>query len=204
MRIVALSIALMIGGCGGARESVDAGPMCTAQVDPAECWPDLVHVPQGTVTLGTGRAAFEDMPEMLPLEYGTQGGFDLVANVRMTGFFPGNPENIVDPSNPRTRIRAFFDDTNVPLDAFSRCPTRTAYVPSSAGGYEFPAGVGVVFELCWRSDRLFGKRIRIELELMDDCGGYASAVKVVTAAPPTRPGYPIEDNTPGCVHATDL
>src|SRR5678816_2964421 len=200
MRTLALIATVVLASCG---EDAPA-PQCPPVYDPEMCWPDLVTFPQGTATLGTGRAAFEPMPDELPLEYGPQGGFNLVANVRMTGFYPGNPHNILDPYNPRTRIRAFFDDTNVPLDFSARCGRRTAYVPSSAGGYEYPAGVGVIFDVCWRSDHLIGKRIRVELEIMDDCGGHAKDVKVVTAVPPTNGMYPIEQGTPGCMHAVDL
>lgn len=192
--------AAVLAGCGEDPPQ----PHCMPVADPAECWPDLVTFPQGTATLGTGRAAFEPMPDELPLEYGPQGGFDLVANARMTGFYPGNPNNLLDPNNPRTRIRAFFDDTNVPLDISARCGGRTAYLPSSTGGYEYPAGTSVVFEPCWRSDHLIGKRIRVELEIMDDCGGFATDTKIVTAVPPTNGMYPIEQGTPGCMHAADL
>jgi len=204
MRVVA-PIAIAIAGCGGGSPpNVDAPLICTARADPAQCWPNPAHIQQGSVTLGTGRAAFEVMPDVLPLEYGTQNGYDVAANVRMTGFDPGNLENLLDAGNPRTRILAFFADTNVPLAYGAGCPFRSAYARSAAGDYdyEFPAGVPVVFEPCWRSDHLIGKQIRIELEVMDDCGHYASDVKIVTLAPPMGP-YPMEHDTPGCMHAAD-
>lgn len=195
MRIFALVAALP--GCG------EAPAICNLQADQTICWPDVTRVPHGSVSLGTGRDAFEPMPDVLPLEYGPQNGYDFMVNVRMTGFDPGNPDEILDPSNPRTRIRAFFADTNVPLAFSANCPTRTAYARSSTGDYEL-GGTAVVFETCWRSDRLFGKQIRIELELLDDCGHYASDTKTVTAAPPTNGMYPIDQGTPGCMHAADL
>jgi hypothetical protein len=201
MRVLALIAAAALAGCGEDPPEPSCTPVPSEMG--GDCWPDIATFPRGTATLGTGRAAFEAVPDELPLEYGPQGGFDLVAHVRMTGFYPGNPDNLLDPANPRTRIRAFFADTNIPLDFNARCGGRTAYVPSAAGGYEYPAGVGVVFETCWRSDRLIGKRIRIELEIMDDCGGYATDTKTVTAAAPTNGMYPIEQDTPGCMHAVD-
>lgn len=201
MRAAALvALAVVIGaGCGGG----DA-PICTTRADPLQCWPDTMRMPQGSVTLGTGRDSFEAMPDVLPLEFGTQNGYDVVANVRMTGFDPGNLQSIVDPGNPRTRIRAFFADTNVPLSAASTCPFRTAYQRAAAGDhdYEFPSGVPIIFDLCWRSDRLIGKRIRIELELMDDCGGYTTDTRTVTLAAPLG-NYPMEENTPGCPQPAD-
>ncbi len=160
-------------------------------------------MPTGTATLGTGHGRFEAMPEMLPIEYGTQDGYNLVANVRMTGLAPGDPNAAFDfAGNPRTRIRAFFADTNVPLNFYSNCPFRLAYVPSAAGGYELREGIGIIFENCWRANRLIGRRIRIELELLDAAGGYATAVTTVTAAAPTGP-YPPEPDAPGCQHALE-
>jgi hypothetical protein len=176
---------------------------CASEASPPDasgpCWPATVGPAKGTATLGTGRAAFEDMPDMLPLEYGVQAGFDLVANVRMSGLDPGDPASILAPTNPRTRIRAFFADTNVPLNYEANCPFRTAYVPSGTGDYQLTMGVAVIFETCWRSDRLIGQRIRVDLELEDDTGGYTADSKTVTAAAPSS-GYPIEQGSPGCMH----
>jgi len=204
MRLVALAGITALACCGGGAESPDATAICTARADPLQCWPDPAHKPQGSVTLGTGRAAFVPMPDTLTLEYGPQGGFDLVANVRMSGFDPGNLDKLLDPGNPRTRIRAFFADSNIPLNFSAVCPFRQAYRPSQAGDYdyEFPEGVPVIFETCWRSNHLVGARVRIELELMDDCGGYVSDVKTVTLVAPTDP-YPIEQDAPGCMHVAD-
>ena len=203
MRIAARVALIAIAGCGGGAASPDAA-ICTLRADPLQCWPDPAHKPQGSVTLGTGRAAFEAMPDTLTLEYGPQGGFDLVANVRMSGFDPGNLDVLLDPGNPRTRIRAYFADSNIPLNFFAVCPFRQAYRPSQSGDYdyEFPEGVPVIFETCWRANHLIGARVRIELELMDDCGGYVSDVKTVTLVAPTEP-YPIEDDAPGCMHVAD-
>jgi len=205
MRLVALAAMTAIAACGGGdAPSPDAAAICTTRADPLQCWPDPAHKPQGSVTLGTGRPAFEPMPETLTLEYGPQGGFDVVANVRMSGFDAGNLDMLLDPGNPRTRIRAFFADSNLPLNFSAGCPFRQAYRPSNSSeyDYELPEGVAVVFETCWRSNHLLGARIRIELELMDDCGGYVADVKTVTLAPPTGP-FPIDQDAPGCMHVAD-
>ena len=201
-RLVILA-AVALAGCGEdpAGGMVDAG--VDASVDapvepPTPCWPDQ-RTPQGSAVLGTGRDGFQPMPADLPIEYGVQDGYMLIANVRMTGFTPGNPQDVLDPSNPRTRIRAFFHDTNVPLNYYaSGCAFRAAYMPLGNGQYELIEEVPVVFETCWRSDNLIGKKIRVELELMDR-NGYATDVKIVTAAPPTGI-YPVEQNSPGCIH----
>lgn len=194
---IAIVTAVTALGCGGQGQEIDAG-------NPGPCWPDTLGAPKGTALLGTGRDAFAAMPAELPLEYGEQAGFDLVANVRMTGFAPGNPTNLLDPGNPRTRIRAFFADTNVPLNFDAKCPFRNGYLPSGVADYDYQLsrGVPVIFETCWRSDRLIGARIRIELELIDNAGNYTTDQKVVTAAAPLS-SYPIEQGTPGCMHVAD-
>ncbi len=199
MRVIAIVTAAALMGCGedpasGTDGGVDAPP----DGPPGPCWPELTRTPQGSVTLGTGRDGFETMPDTLPLEYGAQDGFMLVANARMTGFAPGNPQDILDPGNPRTRVRAFFDETNVPLNYYAVCPFRSAYV-ASGSDYQLLEAAPIIFETCWRSEHLFGKKIRVELELMDANGGYATDVKVVTAAPPMGP-HPIDQGSPGCIH----
>jgi hypothetical protein len=201
MRVIAIITAAALTaatgtGCG---EGPAGNPDGTPEPDgpPGPCWTEATRTPQGSALLGTGRDGFEPMPDTPPLEYGAQDGFMLVTNVRMSGFEPGNPKDILDPKNPRTRVRAFFDDTNVPLNYYANCPFRTAYVENGAD-YRLIEATPVIFETCWRSEHLFGKKIRVELEITDDSGGYATDVKVVTAAPPTGP-Y-VEDTGPGCIH----
>lgn len=189
-------------GCNGDDTSNMGTPDASVEVDAGmtstNCWPeDLVRTPQGSAVLGTGRDSYMDMPEVLPLEYGTQDGFNLVAHVRMTGFAPGNPADILDPKNPRTRILSYFVENNVPLNAKARCPFRNGYVDAPGGGYELSEGVAVIFDTCWRSEHLIGKQIRIELELMDQNGGYTTDTKIVTAGAPEG-FYPEDMGTPGC------
>ncbi|MBA3397305.1 MAG: hypothetical protein H0T89_32060 [Deltaproteobacteria bacterium] len=148
--------------------------------------------------LGTGYDQFEAMPTELPLEYGPQAGFNLVANVQMRGLIPGNPDDIFEPSNPYSRISAYFADTGVPLRT-SVCAFNLGYKPVDATTYEMTDGVPLIFDTCWRSGHLFGRQIRITLEIYDANRGYASDERVVTAVAPLNPDYPTEDDHPGCV-----
>lgn len=201
---IVIPAAVALVGCGDdpAGGMVDAGT--DAGVDaprpPAgPCWLEQPRTPQGSAVLGTGREGFEPMPEVLPLGYGAQDGFMLFAHVRMNGFTPGNPADILDPANPRTRIRAYFHETNVPLNYYAGpCAFRIAYTPMGNGDYQLLEAVPIIFETCWRSEHLFGKKIRVELELLDSTG-YTTDVKVVTAAPPTGT-HPIDMGMPGCIH----
>ncbi len=187
----------MSGADGGGSDSADAN------VPSAPCWPGPLRTTKVSATLGTGREGFEDMPQELPLEYGTQDGYNLVAHVRASGIFPGSQGNHFDPVNPRTRIRAFFDESNVPLNYYSKCPFRNWYVPTANGEYELFEAVPIIFETCWRPMHLFGKRIRIELDVVDDTGAYATDVKIVTAVAPTT-FYPMEGPSEGCLHRPEI
>ena len=192
-------MALLVG-CGNNDAALVDAPI-DADVDappPGPCWPELVHTPKGSATVGTGTGAYQDMPEDLPLEYGIQDGFMLIANARMSGFAPGNLQDPYDEGNLRTRIHAYFDDTNIPLNFYAHCPHRYPYVDSGTGDYVLYESIQVIFEPCWRSAHLFDKRIRVEMELMDNEGGFATDVKVVTARAPLGP-HAVDDG-PGCMH----
>lgn len=198
--MVGAIVVVFAAACGDdqALPTIDSGGEPDAPAGP--CWREDGHVPRGSATIGTGRDAFEPMPDPLRIEYGSQDGFDLIANVRMSGLVPGNPDDILDPDNPRTRILAYFADTNVPLNFYARCPFRAAYVPSGTGDYVMLGGVGIIFETCWRAQHLIGKQVRIDLELLDRDSGYTKSSVTVTLAPPLEP-YPMEtDPLPGCVH----
>ena len=105
---------------------------------------------------------------------------------------PRTPQHAAD-AHP-----AFFDDTNIPLNYDAKCPFRYPYVPTGSGQYMLQESAAVIFELCWRSAHLFDKRIRVELEIMDDEGGYTTDAKVVTARAPLGP-HSVDDG-PGCIH----
>jgi hypothetical protein len=187
--------------CGDPHTTPDtSNPGVDAALQGGECWPSDVRVAGGSAVLGTGRDEYEPMPEILPMEWGAQDGYMLIAQVRMEGFATGNPTSLLDPTNPYTRIRAYFADTLVPL-AFRAgpCAFRTPYVASAAGGFELAAGVPVIFDTCWRSDHLIGARIRVELELMEASGRYTRDVKTVIGGPHPA-GHPPDEGTPGCLN----
>jgi hypothetical protein len=202
VRRLILGLALLIA-CG---DNVPGGSAIDAAVIEPDghtmtgpCWPEVAEkIPHGTFTMGMGRGGFQTMPEDVPLEWGFQDGFMFVLSARMAGFPPGHPTDILDPSNPYTRIRAYFDDTNVPLAKQSVCPFRNGYKETTSGEYVLNQEVGIVFDTCWRIDRLVGQRIRIEGELLDPSGHYASETRVVTAVAPVDPNYPMETNTEPC------
>lgn len=189
-------VLVTVAACGdGVKADAGTPDAGTPDGPSVGCWPDDGKLSKGSLTLGTGLDTFVPMPDELQLQLGPTGGYSVIANVRMTGLAPGNPEDIFDPGNPRTRIRAFFADDNVEVN-HTRCPFRFGYL-LFGDGYQPASGVGIWFDICWHSDQLFNRRIRIEAEIVDTSGGYATAVKTVTLVPPTWVN-PMDAGLPGC------
>jgi hypothetical protein len=184
-------LVVALAACSGASNpEVDSLPAF-------HCWPTIEPIPRGTAELGSGADGFEPMPATLPLGYGPQGGFMVMVRTRTSGFVPGGPP-LNNPANPFTRPRAFFADTGQSLMiAGGDCASREWYVESASGHLEVFREVPVIFDTCWRIDRLLGTRIRIDLELMDATGSYATDVKTITATDPP-PGTPVDDTLPSC------
>lgn len=201
MRRFAVALPMLVA-CGDDAMMVmtdaDAAVVDTvdAYVDPYPCWPDgVTQVPHGSLTMGGGRGGFHELTDPYPLEWGVQDGAMFVLQLRMTGYAPGDPR--VFDSGPRTRVRAYFDETGVPLARFSKCASRPPYVDNGNGAYELAAEIPLIFDTCWRADRLIGQRIRILAEIMDDDGRYVAETRVITAGEPLNE-YPMETNTEPC------
>jgi hypothetical protein len=192
-RSLALTLAALAAtaACGDAGSAVPDAHIT--------CWPVDTASPGGSVTLGSGTPDnFLPMPDELQLQYGGQDGYDLVVMVKQSGYGTGDPVNILNATNPRTRVHAYFDDTNVPL-IMGTCPYRLAYQDVGDGEYVSLDVVPVIFDMCWRSGNLIGKQIRIEAELLAWNGTmHAIDSHVVTATAPP-PGYPDEPDAPGCM-----
>lgn len=187
---------LLVLGAAGACD--DAAVQMVPVDSPPPCWNPVDTVARGEAVLGTGYSQFQPMPEELPLEFGTQFGFNLVANVQMRGLVPGDPKDVFAPGNPKTRILAYFDDGITPLNRHSGCPYSLGYKQIDGETYEMAEGAGIIFETCWRSEHLFGRRIRIRLEILDSANGYTTDERVVIAAPPLVHNYPTNENQRGC------
>src|SRR5262249_29652407 len=132
----------------GGGETIDAPVMEPDGGMTGPCWPADGTQPRGTIELGTGTTTYMSMPGQLELEYGTQGGFDIQVNAKMSGLQPGNPAVILDPSNPRTRFRGFYVDTGGPINN-GLCPFRLGYVPAGGDMYVFPMGARLLYDVCF-------------------------------------------------------
>ncbi|MDB4961848.1 MAG: hypothetical protein JWP01_1847 [Myxococcales bacterium] len=169
-----LALTVVVAGCSDQPGAPDARP---------PCWIPEATTPGGSLELGTGEFGFEPMPDPLRVVYGSQGGFHMVVNTRVTGMLAGNPSDVNDPGNPRTRFRAFFVDTGVNVNG-AECPIRLAYKPSAGSTQELLVSSAILFEIGYPEHLIFGREIRIEAEIIDAAGTYARDEKTIRCAAP--------------------
>jgi hypothetical protein len=156
--------------------------------DAGACWPIGKTTPNGTQQLGIGTGDFIPMPDEVNLEYGTQGGFDVPTRGLITGLNPGDPTNVLDPSNPKSEYHAYLMNGQLAYDN-GPCPTTLGYIPNPAGeGYLSPSTFQARFFECMGPAQLFYKQFMVQGQVIDSTGGYAMAEKVVTVLPPV--GWP--------------
>jgi hypothetical protein len=181
--VCSLVIASLLAACSGdddddSSPAEDAGTTADAAVD---CWPVETTTPGGEVEIGTGDS-FESMPDTIQFIIGTQGGTFLQVHARIRGLEPGNPEDFLDPSNPKTRFTGvLFDGTVVGRE----CPGKLGYVPSSEeGAFDRERAAALEF-LPWEvGERSFDTEMTLVAEVIDADGRYARHEKLVFAQAP--------------------
>lgn len=169
--------------CGGGAATNDAGEDARTDAPPGPCWPIDGTTPRGTIQLGADEGMFVPMSDELRVVYGPQGGFHMPVHARATSIVPGNPADVFDPSNPRTRFHASFDDTGERI-TLSECGVRLAYEPATGAEYEMQYGHAVLFDVLLGECEVFDQRVRITLEVIDAAGSYARTEKVITTRAP--------------------
>ena len=177
-------------GCGNNASTPDDAVDASILIDSpmsSPCWLDA-HTPGGTVQLGTGTFQYTPMADHVALEFGTQLGFDIPVHAEMTGLLPGNPKDTLDPSNPRTRFHGFFVDTGESINP-GRCGMRLAYVPAAGSAYDLLRGSAILFDVTLTEADLFGREVRVVVEVIDSNANYAMDEKIVICDPP--PGWPM-------------
>jgi hypothetical protein len=187
MRSLAAAVvcAALLGACGDSGSSAgDGGIHDVAHDADADdgngCWPTVAQIPHGTIEIGGGDTAFEPMPDSIPLFFGVQSGFGIMVRTRMSGFNPGGEGFPPPPENAWTRLHASFVDRTDELTDPIPCGYRRQYVPNSVGSYDIPATIAIGFKTCWGTDVLVGAKIKIDAEIMDSDGNYATSSHVIT------------------------
>lgn len=166
---------LVLAACGG-----DDGPGFPHDV----CAP-LDATPGAEVELGIGESTFEPMPDVLPVVRDlSQSDPHIVVNARIRGLPPGNPDDILDRHNPRTKASAAIEDLGWTLGP--ECPGSLPYVASpEPGAYDLIQPYKLGF-MGLPVDEAAGKQARITIEVIGTNGLSARAEKLVTLMVPPR------------------
>jgi hypothetical protein len=166
----AVGVSLLLASCGSNEHAaVDAGP----------CWP-LNATPGGQVELGTGDITFEPMPDVLPIINNlSQSDPYLLVHARIRGLPPGNPGDIFDPRNPKTKVSAAIVDLGLMLGV--ECPASLGYIAApEPGAFDLsPHSLRLGFG-SFPPDQASGKQARITVEVVGSNGLSAQAEKLVT------------------------
>jgi hypothetical protein len=190
-RLNASRLALVLVGiaaCGNPSNVVVDGaidPLGDATDAPKiPCWPMATAMPRGSIELGTG-STYREMPEELPLVYGSQNGFHIEARSRIQGLEPGDPFDTSNPLNPRSRFLAFF--LTGPMagqpNVGTTCASRIGYMPDG-DGFLFATPYEIRFDTALGPAELFDQQFRVVIEIIDASGGYAIDEKTITARAP--------------------
>jgi hypothetical protein len=177
-------IAVVVAACGDSS----SGPP-DAFVDTGPCWPVDTSVAGGAIALGTGDP-YAALPDEVRLQYYQRGDLFFVSlTARVSAIEPGNMNDVGDPINPRTRFRGYWVDTGEMITPLPRtCPIRIGYRPSAEPGtFELSGKSGVEFPSGLKGSQLFGRQIRLEVEIIDSAHSYARDEKIVTVREPSAP-----------------
>jgi hypothetical protein len=154
-----------------------------------ECWPiDSAVAGAGSIQIGSGLgefAVFQNDEEVL-LEAGGQGGHHIRIVTRIEGLEPGDPTNILDKNNPRTRL-SLLDDNGDPITN-SACPVRIPYADNGEGTLELSRSYSLVFPLDPEILRSFDNQpVTIRAEIIDSKGNFATSEHRIIARLPEQP-----------------
>lgn len=120
------------------------------------------------------------MPTTLQLKMGFQNAGFVFINSRIQGLDPGDPNNFLNESNPRTRFRAtLFDGTIVG----GNCPSRVGYRTDGDGFGHWQDAQMLAFLPFDVEQRANNTNVLITLEVIDSAYHYAKDEKMVFVTP---------------------
>lgn len=173
--------ALLLAACGSnggtptdARVAIDAGP----------CWP-VPSTPGGAIELGTGDIDFEPLGDTLEIVTSSAQSDPYVqVHSRIHDLPPGDADNLLNPTNPRTKATLVIESLGLTLTG--DCPARYGYLPapgSAAGVFDLIHSLHVGFGFM-PIDQVPGQQGRVTIEIVGSDGHYAKAEKLVTIVLP--------------------
>ena len=176
MKSLACLVVLAACGDDGTQVKLDGGA----------CWPLTAAIPGGQVELGTGTIAFEPIPDTFAIT--RNGGAQASANIpimaRIHGMPPGNPDDLFDVKNPKTKVSAVLVATGAPLGVQVPCPASLPYVASGTTGvYDMLHDLAIDLSMTLPED-VDHKQATITVEVVGSNGLYAMDQKTVTLTLP--------------------
>lgn len=139
--------------------------------------------------LGTGEITFEPLPEQLEIiRDGSQSDPFIILHSRIRGLPPGNPDDLFDPRNPKTKLSAVIDELGLTLGY--ECPASIGYVPApEAGAFDLIRSLRLGFGT-FPPDDAVGKQARVTIEVVGSNRLYTRTEKVVTLINTPTTAYP--------------
>lgn len=174
--------------CSGGDASPDAGHLDGPGPGAPDARP-LCYSGGGTPTPGAevDVGAFRDGVGYAPLEEnqeldvyaGNQGGFHFFLHARIRGMSPGDQEQPLE-TQPATWFSMYLEDgTDITLAA---CVFPLAYEMNESGDWVLPYSPIVQFS-GGQVPGIYGKRVRVKVEVMDGEGRYATDEEWVVPVP---------------------
>lgn len=128
------------------------------------------------------------LPDQLPIMRGAaQSDPYLAIRSRMRGLPPGNPDDFLDPTNPKTKVSMVIADLSLTLGV--DCPANIAYIPSTdePGAYDVPFPFHLGFG-SFPVDQVGGKQGTVTIDVVGNNGVGAHAEKTVVLVLPAGSG----------------
>jgi hypothetical protein len=179
----ALGASLLLAACGDSGPPTACG-VSSGPVLPMEpCWPVDV-TPGGQVELGTGDITFEPLPDTLEIITSSAQSDPFVnVHARIRDLPPGNPCDIFDPHNPRTKVRLVVNGLTFPMGV--DCPATLGYTAARGepGAFDLVSSLHVGFGDT-KPDQVSGMQAQITVEVVGSDGRYAKDEKLVTLMAP--------------------
>ena len=168
------------------NDELPADAMPDAPIE-VRCWSGGGTPTAGaSITMGTGGVEFEPLePEQgLPLYQGGQGGAHFFVHARISGISPGDASGRTAPPT-YTRFSIYAEDgTDMTLQP---CDYPSDYIENSDGSWQMPYARIVRLASPYLTS-IYGDRVRLQVEVQDVEGRYASDERWVMVTDPEANG----------------
>jgi hypothetical protein len=198
----AAALSVLVGlsapACGGGDASPDARPPDGTAPDARPlCYAGGgtptpgAEVDVGAFRYGVGYAQLQENQELI-VYAGSQGGFHFFLQARIRGMSPGDQEQPIE-TQPATWFTMYLEDgTDITL---SECVFPLAYEKNEGGDWVLPYSP-IVPLAGGQVPGIYGKRVRIKVEVLDGEGRYATDEEWIVPVPYEEADAGVPDPAP--------